>query len=101
MYYGDPPKITTVCIENYCKWYTPYVVKPDGSIDAFTVTYEDLEEHCPPGESCMDSSGHVFNPRAIARMAEARGFRMDDASYELMVGRWVLEVLESYHFMDE
>ena len=95
LYYGDPPPHKILCVENYCKWYCLYSIDSDGKIEPVAITYEDLEPYCD-GESVHDPSGHVLNPYGVSKWAAANGYRMHDESYEIMVGRWVLESLESY-----
>ena len=34
---------------------------------------------------------HIVHPKAVRMYASLKGFHVDDLSYELLVGRWVLE----------
>jgi hypothetical protein len=85
VYYGQPPEVTTVTVENYCKWYTIALVHPDGAVEEVPFP-EDLWIE---GESPFVD--HVPNPRYVAKWARAKGYAIDEVSMDLMVGRWELD----------
>jgi hypothetical protein len=82
----DRPVLT---LEDYLKWYTPYLVYPDGRVEAVTPWEEELRPFTPERESSVGD--HVWNPTALLKWAEARGYDFDDAAYERLVGRWTIE----------
>jgi hypothetical protein len=84
------PEIPTITVEDYCKWYTLYVVFPDNRVESLCFPGHDTLDDLPSGE--MSFVDHVPNPRAVKRMAERLGYEIDYDSLERMVGRWFLEV---------
>lgn len=86
------PKIPIVTVENYCKWYSLYVIYQDESVGKFP--YEFLEKAAKPNETIM--SDHVFNPAIVQRAAEAAGYELCTESLEMIIGRWEREVRETY-----
>ncbi len=84
-----PVRVPTLTVEMYCKWYTPFLIMPDGRTAAADIS--DLENFTPTGESAWGGSTHVWNPSAIKALAEARGWDIDDCAYEMICGRWEIE----------
>jgi len=90
IYVGQPRTRPVLAMENYCKWYGPYLVMPDGSVkkagdefwDALRV-YEDSINHV--------SGDHVWNPIFVARIVADLGWMMCERSLEVLTGRWVAE----------
>lgn len=98
---GYPLVITSIVpgcglltVELASKWYELYLVKLAG--DARVGIYElesfhfgHLEPFSRDGSYFVD---HCPNPRAVAAFAASKGYSLDDCAYELLVGRWELEV---------
>jgi hypothetical protein len=85
---GVSEEFPVVTVENYVKWYEPWLVLPDGSVRK--VTFEKMESHAV----ALDTSAmgdHVFNPAVIERMALENGWLVDETSMDMIVGRWVRE----------
>ena len=57
---------------------------PNGTVEDY-----DLGALEPHAESYV--ADHVPNPIAVVRWAYAKGFRVDDQSFEMMLGRWMIE----------
>lgn len=74
-------------VENYTKWYDLYLVNRDRSINK--VEYDALHEFAPRNESPYQD--HVPNPKAVKCYANNYNYLIDEQSYEMMVGRWVIE----------
>jgi hypothetical protein len=88
---GQDPILT---VELYCKWYGLQLLRPDGTVEEVAFPEEGW---APEGESAY--CDHVPNPKAVARFAEHQGYLIDLLAMELMVGRWELEVRDTYPSM--
>lgn len=73
-------------VENYVKWYDIYIVFPDGRIQK--VPYELFWEG--KGTGWHD---HVPNPKACQMVAEKLNAEWDECSFEMIVGRYMMEVV--------
>jgi hypothetical protein len=74
-------------VENYCKWYNLYIVNPDKSVNK--VDFDALHNFTPKKESSYRD--HVPNPKAVKCYADKYSYHLDEQSYEMMVGRWMIE----------
>tara|TARA_Y100001956_G_scaffold82973_1_gene107794 strand:- start:188203 stop:190527 length:2325 start_codon:yes stop_codon:yes gene_type:complete len=83
----DKPVLTC---ESYTKWYNLYLLNPDGSVTE--INGLDLGEYYD-GQAWID---HIYNPEAVRAYCEAKDYYLDEQSYELIVGRWVIESEERY-----
>jgi hypothetical protein len=93
VYQGEPWTSPIITVENYLKWYTLYLIMPDGEIRPFLYTGLIL----PPESSKFGSLGstfidHVPNPAAVVYTAEKNKMFVDPLSFEAIVGRWFIEV---------
>jgi hypothetical protein len=94
VYWGFPPMAGhVVTVENYCKWYTLYLVDTDGHVQA--VSWEGLADHAEPDESPW--SDHVPNPYCLQRWAAAQNYQIDDQALEMVIGRWEREYRDNYY----
>ncbi len=111
VYTGDPPtQWPILTMVNYMKWYTFYLVNPNGTIRA--VDYQEWEPvenstWAPPPTCDIDQyedlsypdgqfhtwSDHVPNPAQLERIAAQLGAQWDDCSREMIIGRYQREVL--------
>jgi hypothetical protein len=90
VFHGEPPECGVVTVENYCKWYGLYVVKPNSAVKH--VPFPD--DYAETGETpCAD---HVPNPRTVCRWVEKNGYIVCEQSLEMMIGRWEREVGDRY-----
>jgi len=85
-------KVLTV--ENYCKWYSLYLVLPDGEVTEVSATSDAYEAaYNQAGGTTYD---HVFYPTFVLKLAEQLDAYLDPQSFEVIVGRYRTEVLEDY-----
>ena len=89
----DKPVLT---VEHYCKWYTLYLVMPDGTVksvhDDFRDEYDDAVEHWGSTHMC----DHCYHPDFIPVLAHHLGAYVDSEAHEMIAGRWVIEATEKY-----
>lgn len=74
-------------VENYCKWYDVFIVFPDGRVEI--VDYNLFWDG--PGTGWHD---HVPNPKACLGVAAKLNVEWHGESFEMIVGRYMLEVQE-------
>lgn len=79
---SDRPIVT---VELYCKWYSLYLIQPNGSV----------EEFIPPTEE-VSFKDDTFNPIELVQYALKMNYLIDDLAFELIIGRWETETLENY-----
>lgn len=79
------------------KWYGLVLVRPPGI--TYILDFGRLEEYVNADESAFVD--HVPNPRAVVRLAEARGLHLVPRALELIVGRWELEARHRYDDLHE
>lgn len=91
VYQGPLPTITTLTVENYCKWYELQAVHPDGRVEP--VSYGALEGF-RDGNEMTPYVDHVPNPVLVERLCNAMGWELDEQSHEMMIGRWVMEGMD-------
>ena len=84
-YTGAPGASPVLTCELYTKWYGLYLVEPDGSVRMAPIELHELEEHAE-GESVVGD--HCWNPSVILRLCADKNWRIDDLSFDLLVGRW-------------
>jgi hypothetical protein len=77
-----------VTIENYCKWYNLYVVMPDDTVRQLR------PEEYGVNDLWLD---HVPNPRHLDAIADRLGMYLDPNSFEMIIGRYRLEIKDDYH----
>ncbi len=87
VYVGEPPPERPILtVENYCKWYSLYLVKPGGWVEAvdmydagssFTAAWHD----------------HVPDPGECERYAELKGYDWDENALDMIYGRYQREVV--------
>lgn len=68
------------------KWYELYVVHPDDRAEM--VGFSQLSDVALGEAPYVD---HAPNPAVVRRLAEVRGWWLDDLAEELIVGRWQME----------
>jgi hypothetical protein len=86
--------LPTVTVEMYVKWYSFFVVRVGyDEVVVEEVPFPD-DEFCEAGESPY--CDHAPNPVVVARWAKSKGYLIDDAAIEMMIGRWEREYKETY-----
>lgn len=87
VYQGTSPKtVPTLTCELWVKWYSLYLVHPDGSVSKINPPIDDLEDFNWDDESVVGD--HCWNPKVLGRYAEAQGWEIDDLSFDVIAGRW-------------
>lgn len=79
-------------VEQYDKWYNLYLIYPDKQIlavESNTVIWMQAMEEFE-GVSVLN---HCFNPEFIDLLIKKANVEMDPLAYELIVGRWTIEVI--------
>jgi len=87
-----PESKPVLTAENYSKWYELFLVMPDGTVGE--VGFGELHELADE-RGVSPYVDHVPNPSLVSVLAERRGWSIDHVSYEVMVGRWEIEVVHS------
>jgi hypothetical protein len=91
----DCPIIT---VENYCKWYSPYVIMPDGVIRK--ITSEEISQATDDFSNAWHID-HCFHPRLLSKLAEMLKGEVCEQSLEMAAGRWVMEQMKDpFKFID-
>src|SRR5690606_15381227 len=90
VFHGWPPNKPTITVENYCKWYNLFIVNPDGSVGKVPVYDHSKYE----GTTWYD---HVPHPGWVKFLEREYGYEVDDESFEMMIGRYHLEVLKEVY----
>jgi len=103
-YWGDPPGRTTVCCELYGKWYTLYVITPDGTVAPLDYTHlpdgplyeegdDDIPMYMKAGAPRYKAySDHVPHPLAVLEYVDKQGWDLCDTAEELITERWFRHV---------
>lgn len=81
----------TLTVELYEKWYTLFLVHSDNSVEE--VLFPSSPNYTAGEAPYVD---HVPNPKVVARFARACNYDIDILAFELMVGRWEIEVRDRY-----
>jgi hypothetical protein len=92
IYQGDPGDVTIVTVEHYEKWYGLFLVHAFGGC-VEEIPFPSEDEDCAGKTPYVD---HVPNPVVVDRMAHRLGYLVDPLSFEVMVGRWEIEVAGNY-----
>lgn len=81
-----------VTVELAEKWYGLILVPPESARG-----WEPMEVSFPDGDGVIPSFvDHVPNPVIVKLWAEKMNYYLDEIAYELMVGRWEIEVRGAY-----
>lgn len=86
----EPPKAPTLTVELYPKWYNLHLVMPSGQVTE--IQYFALRPR-PNGPAYVD---HVPNPASVSDLVHVCKWEMDELAFELIVGRWALEIEGAY-----
>ena len=90
----ESPHRPTLTAEDYQKWYSLYLVEPGGKSrpylqsEDYDVVVDEFE-----GSAWGD---HIVNPDFVRFLAKRKGLEIDSRSYEVIVGRWVMQYEERY-----
>lgn len=86
----DQPILT---VENYEKWYSLFLIYPDGSVKAVKTKVINATMKKHEDAAWVD---HCFHPILYKKLAEDNGWLIDPVVLEVITGRWVLEKDEKY-----
>lgn len=84
------PECSILTVENYCKWYGFHLISPSGE-----VTPVSSERGLKLVEEKYQISGycdHALHPMVLVLQAKEMGVCWGQQAFELMMGRWMLEV---------
>lgn len=97
VYVGVEPGRPVLTVENYPKWYGFQVVMPDGTVREESFG---LLDDLATSRGVSPHVDHVPNAELVPALAEKIGWILDFCSYEMMVGRWVSEIVDprKYNF---
>jgi hypothetical protein len=84
------PGEVVLTVENYCKWYSLYLIHEDGRVEK--IPFPD-QGWAQSGESAY--ADHVPNPTVVQRFAERKGYLLDTQAFEMIIGRWELEYVDA------
>lgn len=85
----EPTNQPIVTVENYMKWYSLYLVQPDGTVSK--LSFDEAAERSMREAAYSD---HCFNPIYAVKAATNAGAYVQEEALEMIVGRWRLEILE-------
>lgn len=86
LYNGDVlPNIPTIVVELTTKWYSLYLLHPNGSVESFEPD---------PGE--VGYKDNTYNPMDLVMYAQKHNYVIDELSFEMIIGRWEIESKENY-----
>lgn len=86
VYTGDPsPYRPILTIENYPKWYTLFAITTESEVKE--VTFDEISFGDEP-----TFTDHCFNPAAVDALVREKNYEIDETSFELIVGRWMIEI---------
>lgn len=92
-----PVALPTLTVELYIKWYKLYLIQPLWRVTE--VSFDEIESALGSTWDWVNEGSiqgdHVVNPKAVEKYAEQKGYTLDPLAYELLVGRWVIEHLNS------
>jgi hypothetical protein len=73
-----------ITVENYCKWYSMYLLHPDGTVAKVPAELENNDLFCD----------HVWHPSSFVKTAKEHGWLYDEKAMEMIGGRWQHEIQE-------
>ena len=65
------------------KWYTLYLIHPNGSVEAIDPNIEDDD---------VRYIDNLWHPEDLVKFCEKRGYGIDELFYEMLLGRWMNEI---------
>lgn len=85
-----PNEKAILTMENYCKWYCFYLIHPGGKVEA--VSAERGVELVAEKYGFEGRGDHAYHPMTLVLLAEEMGVDWGQQAFELMLGRWMMEV---------
>jgi hypothetical protein len=96
-YTGEPRNRAIVTVELYCKWYGLYLIAALGHVKPLDFPNESTLPRFATYRRGSYYVDHVPNPAAVKMMCEQHGWDLDPLAFELIVGRWAVEVMNKYN----
>ena len=93
--FTDPRSGSTdieLTVEDYDKWYGLQVLHPNGAIEEIPFI-SDPNLALGIGPCYRD---HVPNPYVTERYAQVQGWHIPERAWEVMVGRWIIELSDDH-----
>jgi hypothetical protein len=84
-YTGKSHEHPVLTCELYPKWYSLYLVDPDGKVRRAPLDLDELEQYA---EGATTVGDHCWNPYVVQRLADAKDWIIDDVSFDFIIGRW-------------
>lgn len=92
VYNNAPDKQPVLTVENYLKWYSLFLVNPDGSVEVLPY---DRYRHLEGSDGLPFLWGdHVVYPPAYERICDELDLIFDGNSADIIAGRWINDVLD-------
>lgn len=85
------PEKSIITLENYSKWYSIYLIEPDGSV---TEIDHKIINEISDSVGRVLSISHNYHPLLLEKLGEKLDCYVDEISIEVATGRWYLEKLE-------
>lgn len=83
----SPNEKPTLTAEAYCKWYTLYLLNPDGSVAR--VANDLIDEYMPAGCWHID---HCYHGKVFDVLCEQMDWYKDELAQEVAMGRFAIEI---------
>jgi hypothetical protein len=84
---GNPVGMLTV--EDYCKWYRAYIIRPDGTVEGIhEMVCDDRDEY--------GWRDHAIIPYAFHETAKNLGLEYDDKTFAKVCERFVEDILDDW-----
>jgi hypothetical protein len=93
------PTDTILTVEFYVKWYSLFTITgydaktTSGNVKVTEIDFDQIPFRDDEGEFSAYCD-HVPNPTNVKRLAEERGWYLDELAKELIAGRWQLEIVD-------
>jgi hypothetical protein len=81
-------------VENYSKWYKLHLIKNEKVIEYYPD--EKILKYLENRFETYFISNHCFNPIIVQKIAEIEKFHLCEQSLEMIIGRWELEIKDTY-----
>jgi hypothetical protein len=99
LYVGEPVSVPILTLENYTKWYSVFMIMPDGTVEKIP---GNMITHILSKHKDAEISDHCFHPRLLYRLAEYYKGELHERAAEVAAGRWMNEAMQEdpYNFWD-
>lgn len=84
---GGHSQLPILTVELVEKWYNLILICSDGTIE---------EVFFPTSDKTTSFVDHCPNPIVVEKYARKKGYHLDILAFEMMIGRWEMEVKDNY-----